>query len=401
MFRPALSQPEASPPARREFDTVRRRYDSAVRNGGIVLPIFHRRQAHRQGASSNTKLGDPMKQQTISKTTTDTELVIPSKALARLPLSPQAVQDWDQSSDIYGFLLDLYSSTGYGEVAEPYLCQSIEEFHHIAQHFFNIATTTAPTPGSVCQAITVPDFTLCPYFGLMAKHMCAWDHIVGNMLAESNFFSLPHLLETQSDLRSSINLSANLFYRQSFMVIRCFIESVVLPIYFCMNPAKYSEWKNDTFHTPPLRGRNGLLQTMVQNGVLPQDISDDVSNLYGNLNAYIHGSENALNNSGLPDGTWEGHIFRPNEYNKWTDMFTRTVVVAIKLMRIHHNQWENSLAHAGIVCRVCHGTIFTISDMDAKLKTKSYKCDQCGNTFHLDHNKEHVVITTIEIEQSS
>ena len=50
--------------------------------------------------------------------------------------------------------------------------------------------------------------------------------------AESAFFSLAHILETFSDLECSILLASRLYYKQAIQVLRSYLETSVLQLYF-------------------------------------------------------------------------------------------------------------------------------------------------------------------------
>lgn len=342
-----------------------------------------------------------MQIQASFSTTQKTESIFPSDALEILPFSEEPISGWTENSDISKFLYHLYAGTGYEECTEYKLSELCENFESFANSFHQQAASAQPSPASINQTLNIPQFEKCEKFGLVAKSMGAWDNVISNMLSESNFFSLPHLLETRTDLASSIYLAQNLFYRQAFQVLRGFLESVVLPIFFCANPEKYSEWKSDEFHSPSMRGKKGVLRILVKEGIISADLSEQVSNLYGNLNQYIHGSESSLNNTGIPTGTWEGFVFRTGEYNKWALVFAKSVEVCIYLMRLHHVQWTALENANGTMCRVCHSQEFEIIPKNGMNEYDQYKCKSCGNSFHLNEENKRVVITTIETQEES
>lgn len=237
-------------------------------------------------------------------------------------------------------------------------------------------------------------------FGRVAKCMSAWENSVSNILSEGSYFSLAHILESRTDLSSSIHLAAHLYYRQAFQVLRGFIESIILPVHFCDNPEAYSNWKSNSYRAPSLRGKNGLLEKMKKALVLPSELADETSDIYGMLNGYIHGSEEHLNNKGISTGQWSGFIYQQPIFELWASMFSNIVELGIKILRIHHEQWEKTKSTYGLFCNVCHGVDLEYFEFKyAEEKLTKYECKQCGSIFHLSHEKEKIIRTSIEFEE--
>jgi len=69
------------------------------------------------------------------------------------------------------------------------------------------------------------------------------EQTIGNILGEEGCFSLSHLFEADSDLDASIVLASNLYYKQSLQVLRSYIETMVLHLYFANNPYDFEKWK--------------------------------------------------------------------------------------------------------------------------------------------------------------
>jgi hypothetical protein len=328
------------------------------------------------------------------RTANDTESVIPSAALSVFPFKPEPLLSWGTDSDLSHYLQCLYDGTGYGHIARGYLEVAVTQFDQTARQFQLSAASSKPLPGVRIVPSAPPDFVTCPLFGLAAKSACAWDHLVGNLLSESSFFSLPHLLESQSDLFCSMRLAGDLYYRQAMMVLRCYIESVVLPMYFCVNPKDFQSWKEESFRTPPLRGAKGVLAKLRSQGLIGELIETRTSHLYENLNAYIHGSQNSLNNAGLLTGQWEGHIFREDAYQNWVRCFAEAIELVIHLARAHHDQWQRAEAENGRICRVCHGRSLALTKEAQAIR---FTCEICGNSFHEDTEGKSVVLTAVDI----
>lgn len=330
----------------------------------------------------------------------DTDLVIPIEALNELPFKEEGINNITSRSDIARYLFKLYDATGYGAVAENYLAEALELFESWACIFQKSASEAIPAPGAAMQNIQIPIFMENPTLGQVLKSLTAWQNTIGNILSEGTHFSLAHILESELDLKSSIHLAAHLYYRQSLQVLRGFLESVVLPVYFCGNPSDYKKWKNNDYITLSLRGKSGLLHKLTQNGILPQELSSQTATLYGALNKYIHGSESALNNVGLYSGMWQGFVFKTNEYSFWGSTFSKCIEVGLKILRIHHKQWEHSKKNLGIFCNICHSPDLVATELETEPIQKQYTCKHCGSKMCVDSNDKLVFTTTIHIDNN-
>jgi hypothetical protein len=263
-----------------------------------------------------------------------------------------------------------------------------------------VASQAKPAPASVVKCVDIPDFAGSKHFGSVAKYMIAWENVIGNILSENGQFSIAHTLETETDLSCSIHLAGHLYYRQAFQVLRGFVESFVLPLHFCNNLNDLEHWKESSFHTPPLRGKSGLLSKMVKEGVLPPDIADSISASYGKLNEYIHGSESALNNGGVHSGNWYGHVYRQEKFEQWADTFSEVVKLGIKVLKINLDQWDKIRVTLGLFCSVCHSQdLEQSSDEIMGEEILKCTCRKCGSKFSLSINGSPIAITSIDIDE--
>lgn len=336
-----------------------------------------------------------MKLEAYSEVSCATNSVLPEAAISLLPLKKEAISDWNENTDLISFLYELYEGTGYGDVSISYVNETLSQFEIWAEIFFDAASEAYPSPASIIEELDIPDFILDLDFGLLAKSSSVWNNTVANILAEGSYFSLPHLLETRTDLSSSIHLAAHLYYRQAYQVLRGFIESVVLPIYFCEYPKKYDDWKNNDYHAPPLRGDKGILKLLTNRNLIDESLATDVYDLYGLLNGYIHGSEQNMNNKGVTSGDWAGFVFQNSEFKKWVSIYSRCVFSGVKLLRKHHLQWEKIKSSDIEMCNICHGSSFTVNKVNKDINER--KCDKCGGIMHqrITDSKQ-IIISTVE-----
>jgi len=340
-----------------------------------------------------------MKKHTLFPTTEVADSILPPKVLKRLPFSREALTTWNKDTDLHGFLFDLYEGTGSGDLAEIYMEEAKEYAYSLAAIFTNAANAATPAPAAKDQNIQIPEFTEDPAFGSTVKCIAAWRNLISNVLSEGHFFSLPHLLESETDLTCTVNLAADLYYRQAFQVLRGFIETIILPVHFCNNPSDYQKWKSNNYSVPSLRGDKGLLEKLKKSGVLSSSLADKASELYGILNGYIHGAETGLIHSGIPTANWNGHVFQAEKYGLWAKIFCESVELGIHVISLHLKQWEASKPRHIVFCNVCHNDKFATEEVVLSQPLIKYTCNNCGSSFHQTKSGERIVVTTIEFDE--
>ncbi|MCD9466540.1 hypothetical protein [Photobacterium iliopiscarium] len=323
--------------------------------------------------------------------TSSAEVVLPTKALSCLPFAQDCFSGWDENCDLRIFLNILFSEGGYGEYGDYTYSTKIEEFNYILELFQDGAAVIDPELSPEDPTYLVPDFANSIEFSLAAKYAIAWDAVVSNMLSESAFFSLPHILESRTDLECSIHMCAGLFYKQACQNLRSFLEGMVLQLHFCLNPESYKKWKVDDYRTPPLRGKKGLLQELENQSLIDSRQNRIVSNLYDKFNGYIHGSASLINNKGTQSGEWKGKVFKVEEFSNWSKLFAETIQISLELLSAHLRQYEG-LNLGDKICNICHS-----KDLVCAIEGTLHKfaCNQCDNimTFDGDGNKK--VKTTV------
>lgn len=227
----------------------------------------------------------------------------------------------------------------------------------------------------------MPNFYEDPSFGTTAKYIVAWKEVVGAALSSGTFFSIAHILESMDDLECCLTLASNVYYKHSLQVLRSFLEDLVLPVYFGTDQSAYSRWKANNYRTPSLRGDRGILSELVNGQVLDEDLKNEVSDLYSNLNSFIHGSERRLVNKGQYTRDWVGHAFNMDDYLEWCNHVMKAITIALHLLRINLAQWETFRADRKVVCPICH------NDRDFESaefvfggeQFTQYYCQACGD----------------------
>jgi hypothetical protein len=325
------------------------------------------------------------------------EEILPQDALSTLPFAPQSITTWAAGSDLHTFIYKLLAGTGFEEQADERLAGAIEQALDLADLFTETATQSTPAPGAKTQAVEVLDFTLDPVFGRLAKALIAWQETIGNILSEAGYFSLSHMLETRSDLMCSVQLAGGLYYRQSMQVLRGFIESVILPIYFCRQPELFKKWKANEYQPPSIRGKDGVLSRLNKAGVISDEMEMTISDAYSLLNGYIHGSEEKLNNAGLDRGEWEGHIFQPARFEAWALVCTSLIEASLPLVKINLSQWATARSNLDLFCNVCHGHDLETKQQRDEPPMTQFQCKQCSHTFWRDEDDQEFVHTTVEL----
>ncbi|HYT42026.1 MAG TPA: hypothetical protein VEP90_06750, partial [Methylomirabilota bacterium] len=216
--------------------------------------------------------------------------------------------------------------------------------------------------GSGTEITKISSFLDDQHFGKAAKYVLAWRCSVQNLLEESGFYSLAHILETETEIESSLLLASQFYYKQAVQVLRSFLEELVMPIHFCENEEEFSKWKANNYRTPPLRGRDGVIRRLTAKGTLLTSIATDTANLYSDLNSYVHGSENRLNYKNVHTPSSSALTFKYQDLCTWAEYLSRSVDLGIRLLRINYLQWDaivslkwEALRSAGrVMCTSCH-----------------------------------------------
>lgn len=353
--------------------------------------------------------------------------VITDKAISLLNFSDESLTTWTEeattSGDLAAFLSELYNESAFilskdgdifnfDESARKYITdQRLEEGINassiLAKKFTVYAINSVPSPAAArtYKKIDPNYFLYNKVFGKTLKYLVAWENICGNILAESAFFSQAHLLEARTDIDACVETASQFYYKQSFQILRGFLENAVLPVYFCDRPNEFEKWRSNNYHTPPLRGKDkwgkdGILNSLEKSGLITNELSKNVSSLYGKLNGSIHGREKYLIHKGVHKNAWSGLLFKEQDFLDWCTDISKSVEVGAKLLQINIKQLMSLRGLNNTVCTTCH------NDKDLKLEEfifggrnfKRYSCHICGSqsTFDDHGNLSH---TVIEYEQ--
>src|SRR5258707_3417176 len=343
--------------------------------------------------------------------------ILPETAINILPFSEEPLSQWKQETDISQFLDALHAGTIYASYGQYLYEEGKKKFRALSKQFNEYAQEALRAPAAATQTLNIPNFLEDATFGKAAKYVIAWEGCVSDLLAESAFYSLAHILESDTEIQCSLLLASHLYYKQALQVLRNFIEKLILPINFCENMQEFDQWKANNYCTPSLRGRDGLIKKLVDKQILSNSMANEVSGLYGDLNSYIHGSENRLIHKNAHRGTWNGLIFKYKDLCDWAEYLSSSINLGIKLLRINYLQWErilsskwNSLRLQGkVLCSTCHNEDdFEVSilppedaDYDIEIFTAEgqiIKVDRTysGATFHVYHCRRCGSETTVQ-----
>ncbi len=318
--------------------------------------------------------------------------IIPAECISVLPFSAESISSWSHTTDLLDFLYKLFDKTGsmmdeagrvtdvnYRGFGKTCFDEGLERFRLLAADFEKYAKRAKCAPAAQRQRESTPDFLQDEAFGLMAKHAIAWDAIESEVLSESAFFSLAHMLEADSEIECAILLASRLYYKQALQVLRNFLEEVVMDLHFCQNRAELKMWKAGTYRNPPLRGKDGVLCGLLSSGVISKELCDEIATIYGNLNGSIHGAERQLMHRGLFRGNWSGVVFKYERLREWCNYLSRCVGAGIGVVRITCNLWSKTRPGDRILCAVCHGDDFELEKHEfAGVPEVTLRCCVCG-----------------------
>ena len=176
-------------------------------------------------------------------------------------------------------------------------------------------------------------------------------------------------------------LASRLYYKHAIQVLRSFLEDLTLPIYFATKPDAYVRWRENDYHGPPLRGPKGVLAILVKSQTIESSLADQVSELYNNLNSFIHGNERRLVNKGQYTRTWIGHAFNIRDYLEWCEYVTAALTLGAHLLKANLDQWDAYMANRRILCPICHNENDFVTErfvLGGEEFTR-YDCQSCGD----------------------
>ena len=326
--------------------------------------------------------------------------LISNELLSRLPLQSQPVAEWGEDNDLVRFLVALFGLEGaklspnvsepavdYSDYGGTVYTRAKAQIEAQIATFEKCADDAKPISDSEEEIPEPAKYLEDPDFGRAAKHLIAWEGVVDQLLSETAFYSLAHLLESSSDLDCSMELMGRLYYKQALQVVRNFVEDIVLPVHFSANPGTFAQWKQDACRIPPMRRKgDGMLPTLVKSNVIPKELADAVGELYDALNGSVHGRETRLIHAGIYSGTHRGMCFSRQAMRLWADYVTKSIVCGLRFLRINLDQLDAFRATGGVRCDVCHGVdsleVVEENSLGGE-KTVAYQCSRCGNEMRL------------------
>lgn len=268
------------------------------------------------------------------------------------------------------------------------------------------------------------DFYQDAQFGQVAKYAIALKCCIQSLLEDAGFYSLAHVLEAESDLECSLLLVSNFYYKQATLMLRNILEEVFLPIHFCDNVSDFDDWKANNYRTPNLRGKDGLIKRLLKKNIIHEPLATQTANLYGNLSAYVHGSQRTLIHQNIHLGEVHRVEFNQSIFSAWCKLFCEYVDVCVRLLKINYDQWcairslkFETLAKVGkTLCHTCHnedtfdrwllpseycyslrvndGDETNILENNGVLAFYRYICQRCGNAITVNANETPLTIVT-------
>ncbi len=280
---------------------------------------------------------------------------LPQTAIDVLPFSAEPMFQWKKDADIRTFLNALYPAPFYPSFGSERFAEEERVMREYARSFTKNLM-------EVNDASIYLDFYQDARFGRVAKYAIALKCCISSLLEDAGFYSLAHVLESDSDMESSLLLASNFYYKQATQMLRNILEEVFLPIHFCDTVQDFDAWKANNYRTPKLRGNEGLIKRLLKRNVIHEPLARRVADLYGNLSAYVHGSENTLIHKNLHLGELHQVEFNSDRFTNWSELFCECAEVCIHLLKINFDQWHSirafkleTLAKAGkTLCHTCH-----------------------------------------------
>lgn len=278
--------------------------------------------------------------------------IISESALTLLPFDAAPISAWRDDCDLLEFLTRIsdHDTTAWGPSGRERVVNYAHygrtlfedgqrEFVSLAEEFQQNAANAHSAPAALPRVESPPHFIDDPSFGLLAKSKIAWSGAMNVLLSENAFQSLAHVLESDDDLECAIALACRMYYRQGLQVLRNFLEDSLMQSHFANDPSAFPAWRRGALHTPRMRGRNGLIEQLVERQLLSLDLADHAGRLYGALSGSVHGSEDALTNRGADTEAWSGRIFQADRYQQFCDYAASCVEYAFSAYRLTLLRW--------------------------------------------------------------
>jgi hypothetical protein len=323
----------------------------------------------------------------------DTAHIISNETLKVLPFKPEAISAWSSETDLSKFLIELFNQPSVITAPDGSIHNS--NYSHYGSYLFDEGITAMTRLAKEFSEGSLHvhhqnrekiekrehDFLKDPNFGRAAKALVGWRGIDSAILSESAFVSIYHILEAGSDLDCSVELAKMYYYKQACYCLRAFVENVTLPLYFSQNPGDFAEWKRDKFRAPQFRGKRGLLDQLVRQGLLTKKLRDIVADVYERLNAYVHSSVERMIHKGHDAGDWRGLSFKLDELEVWSSSLVACVETGIQIMKIQTDVWEKAVGDDPDMCTICHShDHYTVkSKRFGSVPILEFTCKQCGH----------------------
>ena len=335
---------------------------------------------------------------------------LPQTAIDVLPFSAEPMFQWKKDADIRTFLNALYPAPLYPSFGSERFAEEERVMREYARSFTKNLM-------EVNDATIYLDFYQDARFGQIAKYTIALECCIQSLLEDAGFYSLAHVLESESDMKCSLLLASNFYYKQAIQMLRNILEEVFLPIHFCDTVKDFDAWKANNYRTPKLRGNDGLIKRLLKKNIFPEPLAMRVADLYGNLSAYVHGSQSTLIHQNIHLGEMHHIVFHSDMFSAWGELFCECAEVCIRLLKINYDQWHSihsfkleTLAKVGkTLCNTCHNEdafdrwllpskYCFIRQKETNQETNALKntndiafnyyiCQRCGNTTTINANE--------------
>ncbi len=311
---------------------------------------------------------------------------LPQTAIDILPFSAEPISQWKTNVDIR-----LFAEALYPPPFNPPSTRELDpDFEREIQEQARIFTKNLMESPNASASI---DFYHDHRFGQVAKYTLALKCCILSLLEDGRFYSLAHILEAESDLDCSLLLASHFYYKQSTLMLRSVLEEVFLPIHFCDSVSDFEAWKANSYRTPNLRGKDGLIKKLHKKNIIDEPLAIQTANLYAHLSGYVHGSQNILIHRNIHLGQRHAVKFNEEVFSAWCRLFCECIETCIRLLKINNDQWSTirslkfeALAKAGkTFCNQCHNE----DAFDRWLLSSRYiyvKQEEEGNSTTIIHN---------------
>ena len=180
------------------------------------------------------------------------------------------------------------------------------------------------------------------------------------------------------------------------------MEISLLSFYFSFNKAEYEKWKNIPNYKIPFfhKKKGSLISDLQEKKILSPDQAIILSNLYTNLNRFIHSHSESITNRKIHTGKWVGRHYNPEFTLQWTETYIVSTDIILRIYCNYLLKWGNIPDECSKkICPICHKSDFFIDNDPIFNEIELFTCNECKNIENYVNGKKVNVVRNYEFKR--